>query len=165
MRANFRCKPCALVVWIFLLNVPVFGQSPALWSGAAQCTVTEQDQTYQCREVQTWALTGAAPTQQGAMQIYPATWTDTGVIPFIELHGLAHDRPIGLTDGSSDPTSSTILPNATIVLTRELIEKRLGANNWTMLSIDFKDTAHGFTALPGSDRPGGYMMFIQIERQ
>ena len=87
------------------------------------------------------------------------------VIPFIELHGPSHDRPIGLTDASSDPTSSTILPNATIVLTRELIEKRLGANNWTMLSIDFKDTAHGFTILPGSDRPGEYMMFIQIERQ
>jgi hypothetical protein len=87
------------------------------------------------------------------------------VIPFIELHGPSHDRPIGLTDASSDPTSSTILPNATIVLTRELIEKRLGANNWTMLSIDFKDTAHGFTSLPGSDRPGEYMMFIQIERQ
>jgi len=87
------------------------------------------------------------------------------VIPFIELHGLAHDRPIGLADASSDPTSFTILPNATIVLTRELIEKRLGANNWTMLSIDFKDTAHGFTSLPGSDRPGEYMMFIQIERQ
>ena len=55
-----------------------FSQSNALWSGSAQCTVNEQDQSYQRQEVQTWALTGAAPSQQGAMQIYPATWTDTG---------------------------------------------------------------------------------------
>jgi hypothetical protein len=87
------------------------------------------------------------------------------VIPFMELAGPSHDRPIGLADASSDPTSATILPNATIILTRELIEKHLGASNWTLLSIDFKDTAHGFTGLPGSDRPGEYTMFIQIERQ
>jgi hypothetical protein len=88
------------------------------------------------------------------------------VIPFIELGGPSHDRPIGLTDANpSDPTSSTILPNATLVLTREMIEKRLGSNSWTILPIDFKDTAHGFTNLPGSDRPGEYQMFIQIERQ
>ena len=87
------------------------------------------------------------------------------VIPFVDLKGLTHDRPLGLTSASSDPTSATILPNATLVLTREMIEKRLGSNAWTMTAFDFKDSSAGFGNLPGSDRPGEYTMFIQIERQ
>jgi hypothetical protein len=79
--------------------------------------------------------------------------------------GPTHDRPIGVTGASSDPTSSTILPNATLVLTREMIEKRLGSNTWTTTSFDFRDSPASFSSLPGSDRPGEYTMFIQIERQ
>ena len=79
--------------------------------------------------------------------------------------GPSHDRPIGVSGASSDPTSSTILPNATLVLTREMIEKRLGSNTWTTTSFDFRDSPLSFSSLPGSDRPGEYQMFIQIERQ
>ncbi len=79
--------------------------------------------------------------------------------------GPSHDRPIGVTGASSDPTSSTVLPNATLVLTREMIEKRLGSNTWTTTSFDFRDSPLSFSSLPGSDRPGEYQMFIQIERQ
>jgi hypothetical protein len=89
------------------------------------------------------------------------------VIPFVELQGNpSHDRPVGVADASAtDPTSSMILPNTTLVLTREMIEKRLGGGSWMMMPLDFNDTAHGFTGLIGSDRPGEYQMFIQIERQ
>ncbi len=89
------------------------------------------------------------------------------VIPFVELQGgPSHDRPVGLADANpSDPTSSTILPNTTLVLTREMIEKRLGSGSWMMMPIDLNDTAHSFTGLIGADRPGEYQMFIQIERQ
>ena len=88
------------------------------------------------------------------------------VVPFVELQGgPSHDRPVGLADANpSDPTSSTILPNTTLVLTREMIEKRLGTGSWTLMQIDLKDTAHSFTGLIGADRPGDYMMFVQIER-
>jgi len=88
------------------------------------------------------------------------------VIPFVELQGNpSHDRPIGVVDAAKDATASMVLPNTTLVLTREMIEKRLGSGNWMMMPLDFNDTAHGFTGLAGSDRPGHYQMFIQIERQ
>jgi hypothetical protein len=86
------------------------------------------------------------------------------VIPFVELQGPTHDRPVGLADAAVDITASTILPNTTLVLTREIIEKRLGAGSWTLMTIELNDTSHGFTGLIGADRPGHYQMFIQIER-
>lgn len=79
--------------------------------------------------------------------------------------GPSHDRPIGVGPASADPTATTILPNATLVLTREIIEKHLGSNSWTAMSFDFKDWPGSFSSLPGADRPGEYQMFIQIERQ
>jgi hypothetical protein len=79
--------------------------------------------------------------------------------------GPSHDRPIGVGPAAADLTSTTVLPNATLVLTREMIEKRLGSNAWTTTSFDFKDVPISFSSLPGADRPGEYTMFIQIERQ
>jgi hypothetical protein len=70
-----------------------------------------------------------------------------------------HDRPIGLVDANS---TSVVFPNSAVVLTREIIEKRLGNNKWTIVAIDFKDTTQGLT---GGDHPGEYTMFVQIERQ
>jgi hypothetical protein len=78
MRANFSCGLWALTLWVFLLNVPVFGQSSEFWSGQAQCQLTVQSQGYTHQETQTWTLTGGLATQQGAMQVYPATWSVTG---------------------------------------------------------------------------------------
>src|ERR1700686_1392309 len=78
MRSNFSCRPWALTLWVFLLNVPMFGQSAGFWSGQAQCLLIVQAQGFAHNEIQTWALTGGAPTQQGAMQIYPTTWSVTG---------------------------------------------------------------------------------------
>jgi hypothetical protein len=82
------------------------------------------------------------------------------------ITGPSHDRPIGVAAAKSgDPTSTTVLPNATLVLTREMIEKRLGSSAWTTMSFDFRDDPSSFSILPNTDRPGEYQMFIQIERQ
>lgn len=86
----------------------------------------------------------------------------TGLIVQAIMSAASHpgiDRPFGLVDANA---TTVVLPNATLVLTREMIEKRLGSNNWTMLTINFQDTSRGFT---GGDRPGAYTMFLQIQRQ
>ena len=59
----------------------VLAQSPAdgPWVGSIQCQVDEEQQGYSRHEVQTWRLTSSTPTSKnGAMQIYPATWTVSG---------------------------------------------------------------------------------------
>jgi len=99
MRGNIRFWRFAVVAAASAaLSIPASCQSSALWSGTAQCTVTEQDQTYQRQEVQTWALTGAAPTQQGAMQIYPATWTDTGAGQLARAQGAQTNNTVWQTN-------------------------------------------------------------------
>jgi len=83
----------------------------------------------------------------------------------MNFNGPNKDRPIGLADGSSDPSPATIVPDATLVLTREIIEKRLGNGSWTVVPFDFKDTAHSLTGMFGADTKGEYTLFVQIERQ
>ncbi len=83
----------------------------------------------------------------------------------MNFNGPNKDRPIGLADGSSDPSPATIVPDATLVLTREIIEKRLGNGSWTVVPFDFKDTAHSLTGMFGADTRGEYTLFVQIERQ
>ena len=48
------------------------------WTGSMRCEINVNAGGYTQRETQTWTLTGAAPTQQGAFEIYPATWTVSG---------------------------------------------------------------------------------------
>jgi hypothetical protein len=48
------------------------------WSGKVECHVEINDGLVQRSETQTWTLTGDAPTMQGIMAIYPATWVATG---------------------------------------------------------------------------------------
>lgn len=71
-------KPGALYVAVLIVVMPIFGQAQANWSGQVQCQLTDQDQTYSRQELQTWLITGAAPTMQGAISVYPATWSVTG---------------------------------------------------------------------------------------
>jgi hypothetical protein len=105
------------------------------------------------------ASTSAGETVLGALIGLPP-------IPILFFSHPNVDRPLGLTDGSSNISPATILPNATVVLTREIIEKSLGNKALTTMAIDFKDTAQGVSGqFPGMDRPGEYTMFIQIERQ
>jgi hypothetical protein len=68
----------ALCVATLTLMLSIFGQAQDTWSGQVQCQLAVQADGYAHQEIQTWTLTGGAPTQQGAMQIYPATWSVTG---------------------------------------------------------------------------------------
>jgi hypothetical protein len=68
-----------LAVVLALLATSAFAQSNALWSGSAQCKLTMQSDGYAHQEVQSWTIaSGSQFTQQGGMQVYPATWTITG---------------------------------------------------------------------------------------
>lgn len=56
-------------------------QAPAAtanWTGSIRCEINVTADGYSHQETQTWTLTGAVPTQQGSMTIYPATWSVTG---------------------------------------------------------------------------------------
>jgi len=81
----------------------------------------------------------------------------SGIIAAASHPGI--DRPFGLADSN---LTTVVLPNTTIVLTREIIEKRLGSNSWALLPVNLIDSTRGLT---GGDRPGSYLMFVQIERQ
>jgi hypothetical protein len=50
----------------------------ANWVGAIRCEILVEASGYAHQETQTWTLPGAAPTTQGAMKVYPATWTVAG---------------------------------------------------------------------------------------
>jgi len=49
----------------------------ANWTGAIRCELRSQAAGYAHQEIQTWTLTGA-PTVQGSVTVYPATWSVTG---------------------------------------------------------------------------------------
>jgi hypothetical protein len=48
------------------------------WTGSVRCELSSTATGYSHRETQTWTLNGAAPTRQGAFNVYPATWSVTG---------------------------------------------------------------------------------------
>lgn len=71
----------ALALW--LISGPAASQgsgSPAdgPWWGSVKCTIEVSEGSNQRSEAQTWTLSGAAPTVQGAMRIFPAMWSVTG---------------------------------------------------------------------------------------
>lgn len=73
---SHRLRLMQVLVWYFLVPVSALAQDN--WSGQAQCQLAVQSQGFVHQEIQAWTLTGAAPTLQGAMQIYPATWSVSG---------------------------------------------------------------------------------------
>ena len=78
-RNILSCRFGFLAVGLALLAMSAFAQSNALWSGSAQCKLTMQSDGYAHQEVQSWTIaSGSQFTQQGGMQVYPATWTITG---------------------------------------------------------------------------------------
>lgn len=52
-------------------------QNARPWTGKVECRVDLAD-TSARTEIQTWTLSGAAPSVQGVLTIYPATWTASG---------------------------------------------------------------------------------------
>jgi hypothetical protein len=65
-------------------GVPLLAQNPAPppplanWAGAIRCELQSQAGGYAHQETQTWTLTGGAPTVQGSVTVYPATWSVAG---------------------------------------------------------------------------------------
>ena len=55
-------------------------QQPAgfTWNGWARCQIMVRGPGYSDQQSHSWTLTGAPATTQGALRIYPATWTDVG---------------------------------------------------------------------------------------
>ncbi|HZR66545.1 MAG TPA: hypothetical protein VFA85_15480 [Terriglobales bacterium] len=70
---------CWLLLIIFVARfTPQIALAQGNWSGQVQCRLDDVDQSYSRHELQTWMLTGSAPAVQGAMYIYPATWSVSG---------------------------------------------------------------------------------------
>ena len=73
----------ACVAGILTASVRALDQTPAPppplanWTGAIRCELQSQAPGYAHQETQTWTLSGA-PTVQGSVTVYPATWSVTG---------------------------------------------------------------------------------------
>jgi hypothetical protein len=67
-----------LAATLFAVAQPATAQVSANWTGSIRCEIEAQAQGYSHQETQTWTLTGAPPTQQGSITVYPATWSVTG---------------------------------------------------------------------------------------
>ncbi len=70
----------ALLGWAGIFACQRFAQSDSTltWSGPARCQLLVQLQGFIHQEIQNWTLTGGAPTQEVAMQVYLATWSASG---------------------------------------------------------------------------------------
>ena len=78
------------------------------WSGQAQCKVTVRGPGYSHQETHTWTLTGGAPTLQGAIHVFPASWSVTGQGSL--------QRTQGSQTLNAQWTTSGSLPNASLGL-------------------------------------------------
>lgn len=73
------CVAIAVVAGMLLaLAAPARAQQDGHWTGAIRCEIQALAQGYTHQEVQTWTLTGGAPTVQGSVSAYPATWSVVG---------------------------------------------------------------------------------------
>ncbi len=75
------CMPRTfLLSLILLLSLPASPQSITTgWNGWAQCKINVQGpNAYAHQETHTWQITGGAPTSEGVIRLYPATWSETG---------------------------------------------------------------------------------------
>ncbi len=57
---------------------PSIAPAPTPWTGWARCDIDVGGAGYNDRQTHLWMLSGVAPTVQGAMRIYPATWSVVG---------------------------------------------------------------------------------------
>jgi hypothetical protein len=76
------------------------------WVGSVRCDIKATAQGYLHEETQTWTLTGGAPTVQGSMLVYPATWTVAG-------QG-THDRGNAASRRVAEWTAAVPGPNAPV---------------------------------------------------
>jgi hypothetical protein len=70
------CFKTAAVCGLLIFSAEV-GFCQSNWTGQVQCQLNMQSNDYVHQEIQNWVITGP-PTQQGAMQVYPAMWSTSG---------------------------------------------------------------------------------------
>jgi hypothetical protein len=74
-----RAGSLALGLGVSIVVAPLaVAQSGPNWNGWARCQIVVSGPGYSDQQSHSWTLTGAPATTQGAMRIYPATWTDVG---------------------------------------------------------------------------------------
>jgi len=110
------------------------------------------------------SVAGGIPQTVGASAAISIVSATFGLPPFeILFYGTGKDRPIGLNDGGSATSTQALLPNTTLVLTREIIENQALRNGQTFFTMPIQFTDKANFGMMDSD--GSYMMFLQIERQ
>src|ERR1044071_893102 len=87
-----------LLVAMMIVPVSAFAQSSVdgPWAGSIQCQLDVEQSGYSRHEIQSWTLTGGAPSNQSDIRVYPAIWTVQG------QGGL--QRPAGLRAGNAQWT-------------------------------------------------------------
>lgn len=105
--------PTVLSAQASILNGP--------WSGQAQCTLTIQGPGYSHQEVQTWTLSGGAPTLHGAMHVFPGDWSVSG-------QG-SYQRSQGPQSYQAQWTTNASLSNAPIAIFVRASDGRLIINS------------------------------------
>ena len=155
-----------------------FSQTSALngpWSGQAQCQVSVQGQGYSHQENHTWTLNGAQSTPQGAMHVFPATWSVTGQGSLQRANGAQTlqaqwtvnsppmNAPIALFVRASDGAlilkawHSQLRANSAVTLTQQLVVNGIAqapgtssgqAFEWTFPAAEVPSTS---TSISGSN--------------
>ena len=102
--------------------VPASAQQLAGWAGSIRCELQAQAPGYTHQETQTWTLTGA-PTMQGSVTAYPATWTVVG--------GGQHDRITGTsTRRVAQWTANVAGVTAPIGFTQHALGRTFDVSKW-----------------------------------
>lgn len=75
---RLRIHGSAILFALAHLATVTFVPAADQWTGEIRCEINVTGDGYSHQETQNWRLTGAAPTQQGSMTIYPASWSAVG---------------------------------------------------------------------------------------
>jgi len=165
---------------LFLVGVtPAFAQtSPtgAEWSGKAQCQLTVQNQGYTLQETQTWTITPGAPTLQGAIQVYPGTWSVTGQ-GNVQRPGVASqwttnvapmNAPIGIFIRASDNRlivqarhSQLVSQSGTVIKQATGAQTNFGTSEWSFPQIEDAPNSSSISGM-GTVVVGGSLSPMQL---
>jgi hypothetical protein len=127
------------------------------WSGQAQCQLSVQSPSYSYQEVQTWILSGT-PTMQGAMQVYPGTWSVTG-------QGGKQDR-LGLQTTTIQWTTSVPPMTAPIAVFVRASDNQLIIKSWhAQLRADAAVSGSRQVILAGRAQSPSLVSFPEYEWQ
>ena len=108
--AAILSKTLVLPLLLIMVSTPSLSQSSLdhPWSGHTQCKITVQGPGYSHQETHTWNMSGGAPTLQGAIHMFPASWSVSGEGSL--------QRTQGAQTLKAQWTTNASLPNAPIAL-------------------------------------------------